>query len=154
MSEQRLNCAEVYPSDPGTPFYNQCWGFRELPAGFNFEVSGFRNVLPGVDCPNLGQGPFTGVMTRHSVCDFVWMWSNGSFGISLLMNGNRPPLSTKIDQTNADLANWYVYGSMAEKSKTAYCVMTDPPLGKVRFEMAGTIGNDVCEADFRIWVAE
>jgi len=43
---------------------------------------------------------------------------------------------------------------MIEKSKTGYCTMSNPPMGKVRFELAGVISNDVCEANFRIWVTE
>lgn len=154
MSEQRYNCTEIYPSPPGTPFYNQCWGFRELPTSLNFEVSGFRNVLPGADCQYLNSPTLTGQMTRTSPCEFTYAWSNGTFGIILAMNNNRPPLSTKINQESYDLTNWYVGGSLVEKGKASYCRMTDPPLGKVTFEIAGRIGNDVCEADFRIWVEE
>jgi hypothetical protein len=154
MTEVRQKCSEVYPSDPGTPFYNQCWGFRELPNEFNFRVEGFRSILPGVDCNYLGKGPYEGVMTRMGACSFNYGWSNGEFGILLSMNENKPPLSTKIDQNSADLTRWRVGGSLTEKSKTGACVMTDPPLGKVTFELSGVIGSDICEADFRIWVQE
>ena len=70
------------------------------------------------------------------------------------MNENRPPLSTKIDQNILELTKWRVGGTMTEKSKTGYCSMSTPPMGKVRFELAGVISNDVCEANFRIWVTE
>jgi hypothetical protein len=155
MSEQRLKCADTYPSNPGTPFYNQCWGFRELPASLNFEVTGIREVIPGSACVEMyGGSSFTGQLTRMGPCEFVYNWTNGKFGIALAMNENRPPLSTHIDQNNEDLSNWRVGGSMVEISKTAYCSMSNPPLGAVRFEMSGVISNDVCEADFRIWVEE
>ena len=155
MSEQRFKCSEVYPSNPGTPFHNQCWGFRELPAGFNFEVTGVREVVPGAGCSAMyGGTSFSGIMARMSPCEFNYQWSNGKFGIILAVNENRPPLSTKIDQNILELTKWRVGGTMTEKSKTGYCSMSTPPMGKVRFELSGVIGNDVCEADFRIWVQE
>lgn len=154
MSETRQKCAETYPSDPGKPYFNMCWGFRPLPSSINFEVSGFRSIGSALNCPHAGKGPYTGTMARMSPCEFNYAWSNGEFGIVLSVNENRPPLSQKIDQTNADMTKWHVGGTLTEKQKTAYCTMTDPPLGKVRLEIAGVIGDDVCEADFRIWVEE
>ena len=155
MSEVRQKCSEVYPSSPGTPYYNQCWGFRELPSGINFEVTGIRETILGSKCAEIyGGTSFTGMMTRMGPCSFDYQWSNGRFGILLSMNENKPPLSSKIDQGNADLMKWRIGGSMSEKTKTAFCVMTDPPMGKVHLEITGTISNDVCEADFRIWVHE
>jgi len=155
MSEQRFNCSDVYPSNPGVPFYNQCWGFRELPASFNFEVTGIRDVIPGSNCAAIyGGSSFTGTLARSSPCEFTYQWSNGKFGIVLAVNENRPPLSSKVDQSIADLSKWRVGGSMTEKTKAGSCSMSTPPLGKVRFELAGVISNDTCEADYRIWVTE
>ena len=148
MSETRQDCADVYPSDPGKPWYNQCWGFRQLPETINFEVGGFG----GTFCPPAGS--YSGVMTRMGPCSFVYEWHNNDFGIALYMNENTPPLSDHIDQSGTDLLKWRVGGTMSETSKTAYCVMTNPPMGKVRLEIAGTIANDVCSGNFRIWVEE
>jgi len=154
MTETRQKCSDVYPSDPGKPYFNMCWGFRPLPSSLNFTVSGFRSVDPAITCPLAGKGPYAGTMSRLSLCEFNYAWANSEFGIVLSINENRPPLSQKIDQTNADMFNWRVGGTMTEKTKTASCSMANPPMGKVQMQISGVIHNDVCEADFRIWFEE
>ncbi len=155
MTSQVYDCKTLSPLDPGTPYYHQCFGFGQLPNAFNFEAGPFTNVMPppyppNIECPLINKNQRTGQLVRENVCEFNYSWSDGDFGIILSVNENQVPLSTKINQTNADLADWRVGGTLLEYTKTASCSM-NMSTGIVTFEMVGIIRSDVCQAPFRIW---
>lgn len=154
MSSQIYDCKTLSPLDPGAPYYHECFGFFQLPTVFSFEAGPFTNtktnIPPDLPCNLISKAKRTGVLAREGPCSFQYSWSDGDFGIFLVINDNTVPITTKLSLVLADMTKWRIGGTGIGTKTVSYCNVSLNP-GSVVLEISGQIIGELCTGPFRIW---
>lgn len=136
-----FDCKTLVSEIAYNPIFFPCWGLRALPSTMSFTAGPSTPIPPNTSC-NTGwpTGVITGTLVRTSVCDFVWGYSTGSFGILFAWTSGGVPLSCTVNQAEM-FPSWSL--NNVTGTPTGACSQ-NPATGIVTMTFNGVISDGFC----------